>query len=161
MSARLEGYREVLAPECLRAAITVWFVVNGVNVLQAVGFATRPIAPGINPVLGLVIAALAVPATWALVVFVRHRAGWRHLAGPIVFDAFVLLMLAVEQVASIEWRDPVVPAILIPYLALFFGSIFLMGVPMLRIDRRRWLVTVATTALLLASMLFAMVMGVG
>ncbi len=153
--------RASLGAEGLRAAITVWLVVNAVNVLQAIGFAARPFAPWVNPVLGLVIAALAIPATWALLVFARTRAGWRFTAGPLVFDAFVILMLLVEHVFRVPWRDPVIPAIQIPYLVLFFGAILLMGVPMYRIARRRWLVTVATTGLLLAAMVYATLMGVG
>ncbi len=38
--------------------------------------------------------------------------------------------------------------ILVPYLVLFFGSIFLMGIPMYRMKKKLWLVTVATTLLL-------------
>jgi hypothetical protein len=161
MAERTDRSATLLAPGCLTAAIVVWGVVNAVNLLQAVGFATRPFAPWVNPVLGLVIAALAVPATWVLAVFVRHQAGWRLLAGPITFDLFVVLKLWVDDLARIEWRDPVVPAIQIPYVTLFFASIVLMGLPMFRIDRRRWIVTVVTTFLLLAAMLYAMSMGVG
>jgi hypothetical protein len=161
MTTHAEHPRDILAPGCREAALVIWGVVNAVNVLQAVGFISRPYAPSVNPALGLVIAALAVPATWALIVFIRHDAGWGHLAGPAAFDAFVVLMLWVDHVARIEWRDPVVPAIQVPYLTLFFGSILLMGLPMFRIDRRRWAVTVATTAALLVAMLFATAMGAG
>jgi hypothetical protein len=52
-------------------------------------------------------------------------------------------------------------SILVPYLLLFFGAILLMGLPMFRMDRRLWLVTVATTVLLLGSMGLAMYKGVG
>ncbi len=152
--------RSSLGSEGLRAAGAIWLIVNAVNLLQAAGFATRPSAPEVNPALGVVIAALTLPATWALVTLVRARAGWRHYAGPLAFDGFVVLMLAVDYVARVEWRDPVVPAIQIPYLLLFFGSILLMGLPMFQIDRRRWLVTVVTTGLLLAAMLYALSMGV-
>lgn len=158
---REEAARRALGEEGLRAAAVVWLVVNAVNLLQTIGFLTRPFAPGVNPALGLVIAVLAVPATWALSVFLRLGAGSLLVAGPIAFDAFVLLMLAVDHVWRIEWRDPVVPAVQVPYLTLFFGSIFLMGLPMVRLDRRRWLVTVATTVALLGSMLVAMAEGVG
>lgn len=157
---RTSHARATLGPEGLRAATVVWLVVNAVNLLQTVGFLTRPVAPEVNPVLGLVIAALAAPATWALWVFVRIGARWLYLAGPIVFDAFVLLMLAVDHVRRVEWRDPVVTAIQVPYLTLFFGGIFLMGLPMVRLDRGRWLVTVVTTVALLGSMLVAMSEGV-
>jgi hypothetical protein len=72
-----------------------------------------------------------------------------------------VFMVAVEYVWPVEFRSPVRYGILVPYLLLFFGSILLMGLPMFRMDRRLWLVTVATTALLLASMGLAMRKGVG
>jgi hypothetical protein len=144
-----------------RAATVVWLVVNAVNLLQALGFATRPFAPWANPALGVVIALLAVPATYALFVFVRSGSGRLALAGPLMFDVFVVFMLGVDYVARLEWRDPVVAVVEIPYLALFFGSILLMGLPMYRRDRGLWRVTAATTALLLVAMLFAMWRGVG
>jgi hypothetical protein len=51
--------------------------------------------------------------------------------------------------------------VLVPYLVLFFGSILLMGLPMFRINRRLWLVTVVSTILLLGSMGYATYMGAG
>jgi hypothetical protein len=147
-------------PRPSRAALTVWAVVNAVCLLQAAGFATRPFDPWVNDVLGVAIALLAIPATWALVMFLRIGAGWLAVAGPVVFDLFVVLMLVVDYAPRVEWRDPAVPAIMIPYLALFFGGIILMGLPMYRSDRRRWLVTVASAAVLVAAMLYAMRAGV-
>ena len=155
-----KGSEATIGPGGLRAAVIVWLVVNAVNLLQSLGFVTRPFAPEVNPVLGLGIAALTVPATWALLVFRRQRAGWLFLIGPLVFDVFVALMLVVDYLARVEWRDPAVPVIEVPYLLLFFGGIVLMGLPMYRLDRRRWLVTVATSVVLLGSMVYAMSAGV-
>jgi hypothetical protein len=145
------------------AALTVWGVVNAVNVLQAAGFLSR-VATGnraINHLLGYVIVALAVPAAVTLVAFVHARAGWRQWVGPAVYLAFVVLMVAVEYVWPVEFRSPVRYGILVPYLLLFFGAILLMGLPMFRLNRWLWLVTVATTVLLLGSMGIAMGKGVG
>ncbi len=145
------------------AALTVWGVVNAVNVLQAVGFLSR-VRTGsmaINHILGCVMIALAVPATIALVAFGRARAGWLNWAGPAVYLAFVALMVVVDYVWPVEFRSPVRCGILVPYLLLFFGAILLMGLPMFRLDRRLWLVTVATTVLLLGAMGVAMRKGVG
>jgi len=143
--------------------LTVWAVVNAVNLLQAAGFLSRiwTRSMATNHVLGFVIMALAVPALASLVAFVRAKAGWLSWTGPAVFLAFALLMAVVEDIAPIEFRSPARPAILVPYLSLFFGAILLMGLPMFSIDRRLWLVTVATTALLLGSMIAAMRAGVG
>ena len=51
--------------------------------------------------------------------------------------------------------------VLIPFLSLFFGSIFLMGATMYGINRRLWTVTAATTTALLPAMLYAIGKGVG
>jgi hypothetical protein len=143
------------------AVLTVWAVVNSVNVLQTVGFATRLNAPSVNRAAGVVMAALAIPATMALVAFLRNRSGWLLVAGPVVYDAFIVLMLVVDYWLVIEFRSPRRPEILVPYLLLFFGSILLMGLPMFRIDRRLWAVTVATAIALLGSMVWALDAGVG
>jgi hypothetical protein len=145
------------------AALTVWAIVNAVNLLQAAGFISRVFTGNraINHLLGYVIVALGVPAAVALVALVRARAGWRQWVGPAVYLAFVVFMVAVEYVWSVEFRSPTRYGILVPYLLLFFGAILLMGLPMFRMDRRLWLVTVATTVLLLGSMGIAMRKGVG
>ena len=145
------------------AALMVWGVVNAINLLQAAGFLSR-VSTGamtINHMLGRIIIALAIPAMAALYAFVRASAGWRYWIGPSVFLAFVALMIAVEYVWSVEFRSPMRYGILVPYLVLFFGSILLMGLPMFWMNRMLWLVTVATTALLLGSMGLAMSRGVG
>ena len=141
----------------------VWIVVNAVNVLQALGFLSRVRTGSMaaNHVLGYAIIGLAIPAALALAAFIRARAGWLHAAGPGVFLGFVLLMVVVDYAAPVEFRSPARYGILVPYLLLFFGSIVLMGLPMFRLDRRLWLVTVATSAALIGAMLAAMRAGVG
>lgn len=145
------------------AALTVWGVVNVVNLLQGAGFLSRVLSGGmsVNHTLGRVIIALAVPSIVALVAFVRTGAGWQQWIGPAVFIAFVAFMIVVDYARPVEFRSPVRYSILVPYLLLFFGAILLMGLPMFRMDRTLWLVTVATTVLLLASMGVAMHKGVG
>lgn len=145
------------------AALTVWGVVNAVSLLQAAGFLSR-VSTGamtINHVLGRGIIALVIPAMAALFAFIRASAGWRHWIGPSVFLAFVAFMISVEYVCPVEFRSPIRASILVPYLVLFFGAILLMGLPMFRMNRTLWLVTVATTVLLLGSMGIAMSKGVG
>ncbi len=145
------------------AALTVWGVVNAVNLLQTAGYLSR-VRTGsmaINHLLGYGMMALAIPAALTLVAFWRTGTDWRHWLGPAVYLAFVALMVIVDYVRPVEFRSPMRPSILVPYLLLFFGAILLMGLPMFRLDRRLWLVTVATTVLLLGSMGVAMRRGVG
>jgi hypothetical protein len=155
-------FMEELGSSSRWAALTVWVVVNAVNVLQAVGFLSRVWtgSMAINHLLGYVIILLAIPAAVALAIFLRARAGWLHCAGPAVYLIFVVFSIIVDYVWPVEFRSPTRYDILWPYLLLFFGSIVLMGLPMFRLDRRLWLVTVATTVLLLGSMIFAMRRGV-
>ena len=144
------------------AALTVWGVVNAVNILQAIGFISR-VRTGsmaVNHLLGYVMIVLAIPSIVSLIAFVRSGAGWLHWAGPTVFLSFIVLMVVVDYAWPVEFRSPVRHDILVPYLVLFFGAILLMGLPMFRLNRQLWLVTVATTVLLLGSMGVAMRKGV-
>jgi hypothetical protein len=145
------------------AALTVWGVVNAVNLLQAAGFLSRVVtgSRAINQLLGYGVVALGVPAFLAIIAFVRVRASWRQWIGPAVFLTFLAFMIIVEYIWRVEFRSPMRYDILVPYLVLFFGSILLMGLPMFRMDRRLWLVTAATSVLLLGAMGFAMYAGVG
>ena len=143
--------------------LTVWGVVNAVNLLQSAGFLSRVVtgSRAINHLLGYGVIALAVPASVTAIGFVRAQAGWRQWIGPAAFLAFVAFMILVEDIWQVEFRSPRRYDILVAYLVLFFGSILLMGLPMFRMNRRLWLVTVTTTVLLLGSMGVAMYMGVG
>lgn len=143
------------------ASVTVWAIVNAVNILQAVGFLSRLRTGSMatNHALGYAIMALAFPALAAMIASIHAKAAWLSWVGPAAFLAFVGLMVIVDYAAPIEFRAPVRPAILVPYLVLFFGAILLMGLPMFSLDRRLWLVTAATTALLLGSMGFAIRLG--
>jgi len=145
------------------AAITVWGVVNAVNVLQSAGFLSRVLtgAMAVNHQLGYVMMALAAPAAIAGMAFGLARAGWLLWIGPAMYLAFVALMTVVDYLSPIEFRSPSRPGILVPYLMLFFGAILLMGIPMFWRNRGLWLVTVATTASLLGSMGVAARRGVG
>lgn len=145
------------------AALTIWGVVNGVNLLQTAGFLSRVYtgSRAINHVVGYLIIGLAIPAIAALVAFLRARAGWRQWIGPGLFLAFTVLTIVVDYVWVVEFRSPARYDTLVPYLLLFFGSILLMGLPMFRLDRRLWLVTAVTSVMLLGSMGAAMYAGVG
>jgi len=145
------------------AVVTVRAVVNAVNVLQGIGFLSRlrTGARTINYYIGFAIMLLAVPAVIALVAFIREGANRIHLIGPILFLAFIVLLLIVDCIRPVEFRSPMRPEILVPFLALFFGGILFMGLPTFRINRPLWLVTAATTAFHLAMMAVAMRMGAG
>jgi len=145
------------------AAITIWIVVNLVNVLQGVGFLSR-LPTGslrVNHILGFVMIAMAAPAGAAGIALARAGAGARHWIGAAVYVAFILLLVAVEYIWPVEFRSPPRPGVLVPYLVLFFGAIVLMGIPMYRVNRSLWWVTAVTSVFLLIAMGIAMRKGVG
>ena len=145
------------------AALILWGVVNAVNLLQAAGFLSRLRSGSlaVNHILGYILMALTIPVAVALAAFWRQGVDWRQWIGGVIFIAFIVLMLGVDYLWPVEFRSPARLSILAPYLTLFFGAILLMGIPMFRLNRGLWLVTVATTLLLLTSMGLAMRKGVG
>ena len=84
------------------ALLTLWAVVNAVNLLQALGFLSRITTGGraVNHVLGYAIMVLALPAAWALLVLIRRDAPLLLIIGPATFLAFVVLMAAVDSLLS-------------------------------------------------------------
>ena len=64
------------------AALTVWGVVNAVNVLQALGFLSRVRTGSMatNHLLGYMLIVLVIPAAAALIAFARAQAGWLQWA---------------------------------------------------------------------------------
>jgi hypothetical protein len=143
-----------MAPGPWWAQLTIWVVVNAVCLLQAVGFLSRRgHGMAVNHVLGLVLAALAVPAVVAGVGLALGGSWW--WLGPAAYVAFVGLMLVVDYVRPVEFRSPRRPAILVPYLVAFFGAIVLMGIPMFAVNRALWAVTAVTATALVASMAVA------
>jgi hypothetical protein len=145
------------------AVLAVWGIVNMVNLLQSAGFLSRVITGdrSINHILGYGIVTLAIPATITIGAVIKEKSGWRHWIGPAVFILFVVLHIFIEYIWKAEFRSPMRYDILIPYLVLFFSSIFFMGISMFRINQQLWVVTVVTTVLLLVSMIFAIYRGVG
>ncbi len=98
------------------ATLTVWGVVNTVNILQAAGFLSR-VSTGsmtVNHLLGRAIISLAIPSMVALIAFVRAVAGWRYWIGPAAFLAFVAMMIIVDYVWPVEFHSPMSYGILVP-----------------------------------------------
>jgi hypothetical protein len=86
------------------AILTVWCVVNAVNVLQTVGFLSRVHTGSmlVNHALGYVILALGIPSAMSIYKLVRARVGWRQWIGSAVFVAFIALMAAVDYIWPID-----------------------------------------------------------
>jgi hypothetical protein len=63
--------------------------------------------------------------------------------GPAVFLAFAALMAVVDYIRPVQFRSPKLLPLLVPYLLLFFGAILLMGLPLYKLNKGLWLVTVA------------------
>jgi len=77
------------------APVVVWAVVNGVNLLQGIGFLSRIRTRGtaVNHALGFGILALGVPALVALVALVLEGAPALHWIGAVVVLPFLLMGL--------------------------------------------------------------------
>ena len=71
------------------------------------------------------------------------------------------ILEVVNHLLDIEFRRPAVPALLVPFVALFYLSILAMGLLMYRVSRRLWAITAVTTAVHLGAMAYAQTQGVG
>lgn len=147
-------------PDVTLADVLLFAVVNVACIAQAIGFFSRPHNPDWNRGLGVLIMTMAIPAAASALLLVRGGRGWWWLA-PASFVAFAAFGLAVDYVLGIPFRQPRQPAILIPYLTLFYGSILAMGLALLPVSRVLWAITGGSAALLVVATVVAQIRGVG
>jgi hypothetical protein len=150
---------DVALPDLHLSDVLVFTVVTVVCIAQSIGFFSRPHNPAWNRGLGVLILCMAVPAAAAAVL--TARSGGRWWLAPASFVAFAAFALIVDYIMGVPFRQPPQPAVLVPYLMLFYGSILAMGLYLLPVSRVLWAIAGGTAALLIVATIFAQVRGVG
>ena len=138
-------------------------VVNAVNVLQSAGFLAR-ISTGsmaMNRLTGLRDDRPRGAGGARPLGFRACSAQVGSSGSAVVHIAFIVLMIVVDYVSPLSSGRLHATVFLPPTSCCSSVSILLMGIPMFRLNRGLWMVTVANTVLLLSSMLVAMRKGVG
>lgn len=87
---------------------------------------------------GWVFYLLCIPAVIVSILMLRGGKEWSFWVGGFIFLVWAIFGLIVEYVFRIQWRNPIVWPIFIPYVALYLGTIMFYWFPLGVISRPLW-----------------------
>jgi hypothetical protein len=96
---------------------------------------------------GWIFYLLSVPAVIVGVLMYLGGKEWSFWIGGFIFLLWAIFGLIVEYVFRIQWRDPIIWPIFIPYVILYLGTIMFYWFPLGIISRPLWYVYAGLFAL--------------
>ncbi len=109
------------------------------QVLLIVHFAIRkPFFESYTLKYGWIIYALCIPAVVISIVLLRGGKSWSFWLGGFLFLVFALFGYWVDYVAKIEFRSPLRPSVLIPYVVLYLATVMFYWWPLGLLSRPLW-----------------------
>lgn len=118
------------------------FIVFGflLQLVLIVHFAARRRAFDAAMRYGLLVYALAIPALALSVAQFDAGKPWYLWPAGFLYAGWALFGYTVEYVRRIEWREPIVWPIFVPYVALYLATVMFYWWPLARLDRPLWFV---------------------
>ncbi len=87
---------------------------------------------------GWVFYLLSIPAVIVSILILRGGKEWSFWFGGFIFLVWAVFGLIIEYGFRIQWRNPIVWPIFIPYVALYLGTIMFYWFPLGVISRPLW-----------------------
>lgn len=131
------------------------------NVLSLLMFLARVHWPGVAGLLGNLALAMGVPALVVAIVGALAGLGVMFWLMPLLYAAFCLFGLIVDVILNVEFRQPRRPAILVPFLVLFYVSLIGMWGMLWQLGFVPWALVGVVYFGMLGSSFYALGKGVG
>ena len=87
---------------------------------------------------GWIVYALSVPAVAISIVLLLGGKTCAFWLGGFLFLVFAAYGYRVDYVKGIEWRKPLVPSIMFPYVSLYLGTVMFYWWPLALLSRPLW-----------------------
>jgi len=89
---------------------------------------------------GWIVYALAIPAVIISILILRAGKPWYFWIGGFLFAVYAAYGYWVDYVKQYAWRSPLQLEIVIPYVSLYLATVMFYWWPLIRLDRRLWIV---------------------
>jgi hypothetical protein len=96
---------------------------------------------------GWIFYLLCIPAIIVSIIMLRAGKDWSFWVGGFIFLVWAIFGYVVEYRFGIKWRNPVVWAILVPYVLLYLGTIMFYWFPLGILSRPLWYIYAVLFAL--------------
>ncbi len=87
---------------------------------------------------GWIFYLLSIPAVIVGLIMLRSGKDWSFWLGGFLFLVWAILGYVVEYRFGIQWRNPVVWSVLVPYVLLYLGTIMFYWFPLGILGRPLW-----------------------
>lgn len=89
---------------------------------------------------GWLVYALAIPAVMISILILRAGKPWYFWIGGFLFAVYAAYGYWVDYVKGYDWRSPLQLEIVFPYITLYLATVMFYWWPLIRLDRRLWVV---------------------
>ncbi|MHA1269737.1 MAG: hypothetical protein ACTSPY_08100 [Candidatus Helarchaeota archaeon] len=137
-----------------------FIIVNLINVFLALNFISRVKKPNLVKPLGIFLDSICIPSCILAILNIITFRPIIYYLGPLIYVVFCIFDIILDY-KKIEFRNPMKPKILAPYLLLFYTSIFIMGIILWDFNFILWMITAITTVVQLITMVYASKHGKG
>ncbi|HPH10040.1 MAG TPA: hypothetical protein PKW59_04105 [Thermotogota bacterium] len=139
----------------------LFLTVNAINIFSFLMFLSRVHFENFASVFGLFALLAAIPAALIGVINLLQKAPFFSWFPALVYASWGVLDLFLDHLYKIEFRQPMRPAILVPFLVLYYGSIAGMGFSFWKVNFSFWLICAITSALNVSAAFYAILNGKG
>jgi len=109
------------------------------QIVLIVHFAVRkPFMESYTLKYGWIVYALCIPAAIISILLLRGGKHWGFWLGGFIFLVYAAFGFWVDYVAKIEFRNPLLLSVLIPYIFLYLATVMFYWFPLARLDRKLW-----------------------
>lgn len=109
------------------------------QVILIIHFALRkPLFESYTLKYGWIVYALCIPAVVISVILMRGGKPWWQWLGGFLFALWAGFGFWIDYVRQIEWRAPILPAVMAPYVTLYLATVMFYWWPLARLNRGLW-----------------------
>jgi hypothetical protein len=130
------GDNAMLSFDKYDSAYVIWAFI--LQICLIVFFAIRKSNLELILMYGWIFYLLCIPAVIVSILMLRGGKEWSFWIGGFIFLLWAIFGLIVEYGFRIQWRDPIVWPILVPYVVLYLGTIMFYWFPVGILSRPLW-----------------------
>jgi hypothetical protein len=109
------------------------------QIILILHFAIRkPLFESYTEKYGWLVYALCIPAVIISVILIRGGKSWHYWSGGFLFLLYAIFGIYVDYIAQIQFRNPFLPAVGIPYVILYLVTVMFYWWPLWPLSRLLW-----------------------
>ena len=109
------------------------------QIVLIIHFAIRkPLFESYTAKYGWLVYALCIPAVMISIILMRGGKDWTFWLGGFLFLVYAVFGYWVDYVAQIQFRSPILPSVMVPYVVLYLATVMFYWWPLWPLSRLLW-----------------------